>query len=331
MVKIFTKVAHNWHIKLLSVALAGILWVYVNSMQEKERFLTIPVEVRNISENYILTSEPPEFVQLVLRGRDEPLSLVNEGDLIAYIDLEMNSQGETKKIVKVERRGIPRGVSIKEIRPRLVDVQIEDAKKKMVKVVPVVVTDLPLGYSFEKFLIEPSEVEIQGPASYIETVESVNTKRIDIQDMTETTVMDIEVETGSDKIRLVKDQPVSIKIFIKEEFVLKRVSDVAVFPFNVAEGLIPDLMEQKATLLIKLPKRLESGFSDELVYVFVDCMDIHDVGAYELPIVFQSGIEEATLVEVEPSMVSIYMTKAAEETTEEVAEDVSTQKQLGKP
>jgi len=316
-VKIFGKITHNWHIKLLSLALAGILWVYVNSLQEKERFLTIPVEVRNISEDYILSSEPPEFVQLVLRGRDEPLSLINEGDLVAYIDLEMNSQGETKKIVKVERRGIPRGVSIKEIRPRLVDVKIEEAKRKSVKVVPVIVTDLPLGYSFERFSLEPPAVEIQGPASVIETVESVNTKRVDIENMTETTVMDIEVETGSDKITLVKDQSVSIKIFIREEFVLKRVSGVAVFPFNVADELIPDLGEQKVSLLIKLPKRLESGFKDELVYAFVDCMEITDVGDYELPIIFQSGIEEAVLVEVEPSMVSVHMVEAPEETPAE--------------
>ena len=304
---------HNWHIKLLSIALAGILWVYVNSIQEKERFLTIPVEVRNMSEDYILSSEPPEFVQLVLRGRDEPLSLINEGDLVGYIDLEMNSQGISKKIVKVERRGIPRCVSIKEIRPRLVDVQIEEARRKSVKVVPVIVTDLPLGYSFERFSLEPPQVEIQGPASIIETVDSVNTKRVDIENMTETTVMDIEVETGSDKVTLVRDQPISIKIFIREEFVLKRVSDVAVFPFNVADGLIPDLGEQKASLLIKLPKRLESDFKDELVYAFVDCIDISDVGDFELSVIFQSGIEEATLVEVEPSMVSVHMVQAPEE------------------
>ena len=313
MVNIFRKIAHNWHIKLLSIALAGILWVYVNSIQEKERFLTIPVEVRNISENYILSSEPPEFVQLVLRGRDEPLSLVNEGDLTAYIDLEMNSQGDTKKIVRVERRGIPRGVSIKEIRPRLVDVQIDEAKRKSVKVVPVIVTNLPLGYSFERFSIEPPEVEIRGPASYIETVEFINTTRIDIQDLTETTVMDVDVETGSDKITLVRDQTVSITIFIREEFVLKRVNDVVVFPFNVADGLVPDLAEQKVSLLVQVPKRLESWFNDELVYAFVDCLEIDEAGIYELPVIFQSGMEEATLVEVEPSTVTIQMTITAEQ------------------
>lgn len=314
---IFGKITHKWHIKLLSLALAAILWVYVSSIQQKERFLTVPVEVRNVSEDYLLSSELPEFVQLILRGRDESLSLVNEGDVVAYIDLEMNSEGETKKIVKVERRGIPRGVSIKEISPRLIDVKLDQAIRKSVKVVPVIVTDLPDGYSFEKFLIEPPSVEIQGPATLITTVESVNTRKVDIGNMTETTVMEIELETGSDKITLVRDQPVSIKIFIREEFVLKRVSSVVIYPINVAEGLIPDLGEQEVSVLIKLPKRLESGFKNEQVYAYVDCVEIGETGDYLLPVTFQSDIEEVAFVEVDPPAISVHMVEASEETIAE--------------
>ncbi len=314
---IFGKITHKWHIKLLSLALAAILWVYVSSIQEKERFLTVPVEVRNVSEDYLLSSELPEFVQLILRGRDESLSLVNEGDVVAYIDLEMNSEGETKKIVKVERRGIPRGVSIKEISPRLIDVKLDQAIRKSVKVVPVIVTDLPDGYSFEKFLIEPPSVEIQGPATLITTVESVNTRKVDIGNMTETTVMEIELETGSDKITLVRDQPVSIKIFIREEFVLKRVSGVVIYPINVAEGLIPDLGEQEVSVLIKLPKRLESGFKNEQVYAYVDCVEIGETGDYLLPVTFRSDIEEVAFVEVDPPAISVHMVEASEETIAE--------------
>lgn len=314
---IFGKITHKWHIKLLSLALAAILWVYVSSIQQKERFLTVPVEVRNVSEDYLLSSELPEFVQLILRGRDESLSLVNEGDVVAYIDLEMNSEGETKKIVKVERRGIPRGVSIKEISPRLIDVKLDQAIRKSVKVVPVIVTDLPHGYSFEKFLIEPPSVEIQGPATLITTVESVNTRKVDIGNMTETTVMEIELETGSDKITLVRDQPVSIKIFIREEFVLKRVSGVVIYPINVAEGLIPDLGEQEVSVLIKLPKRLESGFKNEQVYAYVDCVEIGETGDYLLPVTFRSDIEEVAFVEVDPPAISVHMVEASEETIAE--------------
>ncbi|MCK4925620.1 MAG: YbbR-like domain-containing protein, partial [Spirochaetes bacterium] len=226
-------------------------------------------------------------------------------------------EGETKKIVKVERRGIPRGVSIKEISPRLIDVQLDQAIRKSVKVVPVIVTDLPHGYSFEKFLIEPPSVEIQGPATLITTVESVNTRKVDIGNMTETTVMEIELETGSDKITLVRDQPVSIKIFIREEFVLKRVSSVVILPINVAEGLIPDLGEQEVSVLIKLPKRLESGFKNEQVYAYVDCVEIGETGDYLLPVTFQSDIEEVAFVEVDPPAISVHMVEASEETIAE--------------
>ena len=315
--QIFRKITHNWHIKLLSLALAGILWIYVNSIQEKERFLTVPVEVRNVSEDFLVTSELPEFVQLVLRGRDEVLSLINEGDVVAYIDLEMNSEGETKKIVKIERRGIPRGVSIKEIEPRLIDVVLDRAMRKSVKVIPVIMADLPDGYSFEDIVIEPSEVKIQGPSSLLNEVESVYTKELNFRNLTETTVIEVELETGSDKITLINNEPVSVRILIREEFVIKRVSSVMIYPVNVAEGLMPDLGEQQVSVLLKLPKRLESEFRDEQVYVYVDCTDINETGDYSLPVSFQSDIKGASLVRVDPPTVTVRMGETPEEESRE--------------
>jgi YbbR domain-containing protein len=275
------------------------------------------VEVRNVSENYLVTSELPEFVQLVLRGRDEALSLINEGDLVAYIDLEMNSAGEAKKIVKIERRGIPRGVSIKEIDPRIIDVSLDPAIRKNVKVIPIIMADLPDGYSFEDIIIEPSLVEIQGPASLINEVESVYTKEVNFRNLTETTVMEVELETGSDKITLINNEPVSVKILIREEFVIKRVSSVTVYPVNVAEGLIPDLGEQQVSVLFKLPKRFEPAFRDDQVYVYVDCTDISETGDYPLPVSFQSDIAGASLVRVDPPTVRVRMGEVPEEETKE--------------
>ena len=89
--KIFKRIVQNWHIKLLSLVLAGILWIYVNSIQESERFLSVPIEVKNISENFLVSNELPEFVQLVLRGREEYLSLImydSQHDLPGIVQLQ---------------------------------------------------------------------------------------------------------------------------------------------------------------------------------------------------------------------------------------------------
>jgi YbbR domain-containing protein len=312
-VKIFKRIVQNWHIKLLSVVLAGILWVYVNSIQEAERFLSVPIEIKNISENYLVSNELPEFAQLVLRGREEYLSLINEGEVTAYIDLEQNSVGEARKIVKVDRREIPRGVSIKEIVPRLIDVRLEEAFRKKVKVVPVIVADLPEGYSFVDFSVDPETVEIQGPESILQNTSAVYTEEINIRSLTETTVIDASLEIERDKLTLVDEQSVNVKITIKEEFTLKRVDSVLIYPLNLSEGLVADITGQEVSALVRIPQRLERDFREKQVYAYVDCGSITEPGDYELPLSLQSDVEEVTAVKIEPSSIELHVEEAPAE------------------
>jgi YbbR domain-containing protein len=309
-VKIFKRFVQNWHIKLLSLALAGILWIYVNSIQEAERFLTVPIEVRNVSENYLVSNELPEFVQLVLRGREEYLSLINEGEVTAYIDLEQNSLGETKKIVKVDRRGIPRGVSIKEITPRLVDVHLEKAFRKQVKVVPVIVADLPEGYSFVDFSVEPETVEVQGPESILRELSSVYTEEINIRNLTETTVIPAKLEITDDKLTLVGVESVDVKISIKEEFTMKRLNGVSIYPINLAVQFVAETAEQEVSVLLRIPLRLERDLSATQVYAYVDCGAITEPGEYDLPLSLESDVAGVTLVKMEPPSVEVRVKEA---------------------
>jgi YbbR domain-containing protein len=311
--KILKSITHNWHIKLISIVLAGILWIYISSIQEKERFLSVPVKVMNVPRDYLVASELPEFVQLILRGRDEYLSLVNEEDIIAFIDLEMSTKLSMRKIVRIDKKGIPRGVLIKEITPRLIDIQVEKAQRKEVKVVPVIIAELPDGYEFEDVIIEPDSVEIQGPESLLDAIDSIYTKNINIRNLTETTVMETVVDTANEKISLVGEQSVNVKIVIREEFAVKRVSPIIIYPINVTEGLVPILSDQEISVLIKIPRRLEREFSDQHVYGFVDCINIEIPGEYILPVTFQSDIADIVLVKIEPQSALVRLEEFASE------------------
>jgi YbbR domain-containing protein len=312
-VKIFKRIVQNWHIKLLSLVLAGILWIYVNSIQESERFLSVPIEVKNISENFLVSNELPEFVQLVLRGREEYLSLINEGEVTAYIDLEQNSMGETRKIVKVDRRGIPRGVSIKEITPRLVDVRLEKAFRTRLKVVPVIVADLPEGYSFVDFSVDPETVEVQGPESVLKHTAAVYTEEINIRNLTETTVIEAALEIEGDKLTLVGEKSVNVKIMIKEEFTIRRVSSILIYPINLSEEFTMDIAGQDVSALIRIPQRLERDFRDTQVYAYVDCGSITESGEYDLPLQLQSDVGGVSVVKIEPPSIEVRIEEAPAE------------------
>jgi YbbR domain-containing protein len=145
--KILSRITRDWHIKLLCLALASILWVYVNSLQEKERFMPVDLEVRNVPPGFVVAGDLPETVKVVLRGREESLALVDPRQVTADVDLRGSSRSSARRVVRVNQQQIPGGVSVKEITPRLVEVNLEKASVKTVEVLPVIEGDLPYGYS----------------------------------------------------------------------------------------------------------------------------------------------------------------------------------------
>ncbi len=298
--KILNRITHNWHIKLVSLALASIVWIYVNSLQEKEKFLSVPVSVIGVPEDYLIASEIPQTVKVVLRGREEKLALVNEEKITAVIDLADSGAGITKNRVKIDESTIPQNIAIKEITPRTIETLLEKALTRTVKVVPVIVADLPYGYNLEDVVTEPDSVEIMGPESYLENVESVYTREINLKDITETTIFKVNIDTANSRITLGQVKSVNVKVVVKEEFVVKRVAGIPVYAMNLNDGFSFSINNTEVSVLLKLPKRKERDFSENLVYIYVDCADIDKPGMYHLPLLFRSEREDITLVKIEP-------------------------------
>ena len=226
-VKLIKRIVQNWHIKLLSLALAAILWIYVDNLKAKEMFFSIPLEVKNVPAHHMVANDLPAAVKVVLKGKESSLALVNEDILKAYVDLEKRARARSRDVVRVDKASLPRGVTVKEINPAAVEAEIEIVSRKNVKVVPVIYEDAPFGYQLEDVEVEPIEVEIEGPVSLVNGIASVYTEDIDVSGLTETTIKDAKINLSDDKILLVNGDSVTIKAIVKEVYVVKRIEDLS--------------------------------------------------------------------------------------------------------
>lgn len=301
--RMISLITHNWHIKLLSLALASILWVYVNSLQEKERFTPLNLEVRNLPPGYVVANDLPEMVKVVLRGREEKLSLINTQRLAAYVDLRGSTRNSVNKVVRVSQQQMPGGVSIKEITPRLVEVKLEKASVKTIEVLPVIEGEPPYGYSLHNVELKPDSVKVRGPASRLREVESVYTGRIDISTMTETTVLQVPLERPGGKLGLVDYTHVNARVMVREEFVVRRLAVDRVHVEGLAEGLSYSFSPESVSALIRLPRRL-AGSVGELRAV-ADCSGIDRPGVYQVPLKLDARRPGVELVQLEPDELSI--------------------------
>ena len=308
-VKFIKNAVHNWHIKLLSLALAAMLWVYVDNLKAKEMFFSVPLEVRNIPSDHMVSNELPRNVKVVLKGKESSLALVNEDILAAYVDFEQRARQRSRDIVRVDKQNLPRGVSVKEINPAAVEAEMEVIKRKKVKVVPSIYESVPFGYQLENVELGPEDVEIEGPVSLVNRIDSVYTEDIDVSGLTETTIKEVKIKLDNDKLSLAAGDTVNVKAVVKEVYIVKHVEDVPIVPVNLKEGLRALLPGSAVSVLVKIPKRMEHGITRDIVVAMVECESIEDPGVFHLPVILETRTESVSFVNFEPRSVEITIEK----------------------
>jgi YbbR domain-containing protein len=303
-------ITNNWHVKLLSVGLAFILYVYVNSLQEEEQFLTIDLQVRNVAPGYVVSSDIPETVKVVLNGRAEKLALVEEERIHAFLDLQNTTKRSVNRLVHLGQQDIPQGVSVKEVSPRLVEVSLEKAEVKSVDVVPVIEGEPPLGFALENVELDPERIGVEGPASRLADIRNVYTEQIDISRIHETTVMKVALEAPGGPFRLMGSTHVKARIVMREEFVIKKVSLEQIRIEHLPEGLIAMISESAAvSALIRIPRRREGVFNGSQVYAAADCSEVTGPGDHLVPLGLGGGGEHALVVNIQPPEIQIRVEK----------------------
>lgn len=80
------RVFKNWHIKLLSLLLATVVYVVCFYSLDSGRKVQIPLRVVE-SANYEAVSNIPEFVTLNITGNSEAVYLVDADKVTAVLDL----------------------------------------------------------------------------------------------------------------------------------------------------------------------------------------------------------------------------------------------------
>jgi YbbR domain-containing protein len=309
LIKFIKRVIHNWHIKLLSLALAAILWVYVDNLKERERFFSIPLEVRNVPSHHMVSNDLPGTVKVVLKGKESSLALVNEKSLEAYVDFEQRARARSRNIIRVDKESLPRGVTVKEINPAAVEAEVEVVRRKRVKVVPVIFDEPPFGYQLENVEVEPNDVEIRGPVSLVDSIESVYTVDIDVSGITETTIKSVDINLDDDKISLIDNRPVSVKAVVKELYVVERVEEIPIVPVKLNVELRALLPVSSISALVRIPKRMEKGLTREMVVAVVDFTDVNSPGVFYLPVVVRAKIDGVSFINFEPRSVEVTVEK----------------------
>lgn len=166
---------NSWLDKLISVAIALVLWVYVLSLnpQSKTTVAGVPVQLLNqevlVTSSLAIAGSDRYTVDVYVEGvRSDILSLQSD-QVTATADLFGLGKGQNYLVISVS---VPEKITVIEVRPNRIPVLIDELVNVR-KPVVLFVTDAPNGSEIGGVTLTPSEVTVSGAKSIVDQVQSV--------------------------------------------------------------------------------------------------------------------------------------------------------------
>ena len=219
----------DWSLKLLSLAIAVVLWLLVTGQNE-------PVTAHvNVQLNFIrpqsleISNDPPRTVDVMLTGSRNKLDDLTSLDLVATVDISDQRAGE--RVLRLADKAeilLPQGIKVDGFQPSAIPVHLELIVERQVPVEPKLEGKPPDG--FEVYGVHPSKgsVTVRGPASRVNALQRVVTESIWVAGHKESfTAKDLGIDVPDPKVDLV-EPVVNVDVQIGEVRKEKNFSGVTV-------------------------------------------------------------------------------------------------------
>jgi hypothetical protein len=166
--------------KLLSLAIAVVVWGMVATEPELSTFATAGVEYRNLPDDLEISSDPLSTVKLELRGPSGELRGLGSGGAQPEVILDMSDvrQGERTFPIGDGDVKLVRGVHLVRAIPPEVRFHFERRAERTVKVAPQFIERS--GYEVADYSVSPESLGIAGPASRVARVDAALTDPVNV-------------------------------------------------------------------------------------------------------------------------------------------------------
>jgi len=219
----------DWSLKLLSLAIAIVLWLVVTGQNE-------PVTAHvNVQLNFIrpqsleISNAPPRAVDVMLTGSRNKLDDLTALDLVATVDLSDQRSGE--RVLRLADKAqivLPQGVKVDGFQPSAIPIRLEPILERQIAIEPKLEGKPADGY--EVYAVRPSKgsVTVHGPESRVSTIAKAMTESIWLSGRKETfTAPNVAIDLSDPKVDLA-DPVVNVEIEIGEKRIEKTFAGVPV-------------------------------------------------------------------------------------------------------
>jgi YbbR domain-containing protein len=204
----------NLGLKFLSLCIAALLWLVVAGERVVERVMRAPVEMQNLPEGLELVGNPPDTVEVRLRGPSGALSRMAAGELSAMIDLRTARPGRRLFHLTQQNVNVPYGMEVVQVGPSTLTMDFEMSGVRTVPVEPDVEGRPPAGYEVTRVTSDPQNVEVAGPESALKRLRAAITEPVSVEDQTRPVREVVTIGVPDPSLRLVTPQTAVVTVTI---------------------------------------------------------------------------------------------------------------------
>jgi YbbR domain-containing protein len=180
--KLIAKGADNWPVKVLSIALAIVLFVFHRMSTLESRFFSVPLRTEH-NASLIPASPYARMIRVSLRGDKNSIDPILEGDIEAYIDLrKYETEGWHRAPVQIRKLGTAQEVESLEITvdPMEISLELDQRKSKTLPLAADIRGSVADGYDLASRTLTPNQVTVDGPQRLLASITELSTGVVDL-------------------------------------------------------------------------------------------------------------------------------------------------------
>ena len=298
----------NLGLKVLSLAIGGLLWISVSGEETVERGLRAPLELQQFPGGLEIQGDVPSTVDVRVRGTAGALSRVNAGEIVAVLDLHAARPGNRLFAMTPEQVRSPYGVDVVQVTPSTIVLALEKSLTRDVAVAASVEGEPAPGYVVVgKPVVTPDHVEVVGPETAVKRASVAITETISVAGLHDSLQQDVTVGLLDPSLRL-KTRTVSVAVKIAPGPMERTLRGLPVRLRNLGPRLSAQAVPAIADVSVRGGRDVVSRISGDDVSAYVDVSGLGE-GEYMLA-VHADPPDRVGVTRFEPSTVQVRISSA---------------------
>lgn len=201
-------------IKIFSLVFAIFLWMSIVGGESAEELFVVPLTIKNIPQDMIISNEVIDYVNLRLRGQRGIIRTLNTKQIEVVLNLKDAVEGENSLTLFPEEIALPEGVTAVRVTPSLFKVRLDRLTQKELPVMPVFLGTPASGYKLGKVTANPARVVVMGLEETLRDQVQIETRHIELFDKTSSFKTETELKPLNSNVYIKGPQKVKVEVEI---------------------------------------------------------------------------------------------------------------------